>query len=256
MKKLLCLIVAIAILGLTVSGCSIPLKSVVPTSEKGDPKPELVTPTLEKITFIHYAKDSNRSKPVWDETVDIYKLMFGGIKWADTMQYEVNPDGSDLEEAEVLGALGASLETWNDAITGDFKLFNVDLEITEKGFVSGEELFEEELVRINRVTWGVLPWENAIAMCRFWFNPATKEIVESDVVFSIDFDWSVDETCSGVKMDLQSIATHEFGHNGLNDLYMPPSIELTMYGYSGYDETDKRTLGTGDISGIQELYGE
>jgi hypothetical protein len=56
-------------------------------------------------------------------------------------------------------------------------------------------------------------------------------------------------------MDLKNIATHEFGHNGLNDLYMPPSIALTMYGYSGYGETDKQTLGTGDISGIQALYG-
>jgi len=56
-------------------------------------------------------------------------------------------------------------------------------------------------------------------------------------------------------MDLQNIATHEFGHNGLNDLYMRPSIALTMYGYSDYGDIDKRSLGTGDWLGIQELYG-
>ena len=241
--------VAIAVLGIIVSGCIAPLKSVVPTSEKGDPKPELVTPTLEKITFIHYAKDSDHTKPVWDDTVDIYKFMFGGIKWADTMQYEVNTAGSggsgtNLDHDAVMIALSASLETWDTETP--FELFDDELKETTEGFNSGD--------RKNRVTWGVLPWENAIAMCRFWFNPATKEIVESDVVFSTDFIWSLEGEDS--KMDLQNIATHEFGHNGLNDLYMSPSIELTMYGYSDYDETYKRDLGTGDKLGIQKLYGE
>ena len=63
-EKLFYLMVVIAILGLIVSGCSIPLKSVVPTSKKGNPKPELGAPTLEKITFIHYAKPNDRSKPI------------------------------------------------------------------------------------------------------------------------------------------------------------------------------------------------
>ena len=103
--------VVIAILGLFVSGCSIPLKSVVPTSEKGNPKPELGAPIIEKTTFVHYAKPNDRSGPVWDDTVDIYKFMFGGIKWAETMQYEVNIAGSGLKKAEVLKALGASLDT-------------------------------------------------------------------------------------------------------------------------------------------------
>lgn len=243
MKKLIYLMVVIAVLGLIVSGCSIPLKSVVPTSEKGNPKPELGTPTLEKITFIHYVKPTTNSKPVWDDTVDIYKFMFGGIKWAATMQYEVNTAGSDLDDNDVMAALSASLETWDTETS--FELFDDELGVTKRKFNSGD--------RINRVTWGGLPWENAIAMCVFWFNPATKEIVESDVVFSTNFDWSVDGV-SGT-MDLQNIATHEFGHNGLNDLYMPPSTALTMYGYGDYGETKKRDLGIGDILGIQELYG-
>lgn len=249
-KKLIYLIVAIAILGLIVSGCSIPLKSVIPTSEKVNPKPEPGTPTLEKITFIHYAKSSGRSKPVGDDTVDKYKLLFGGVKWPATMKYWVNPTDSGLEETgEVLNALSASLDTWNTAITGEFKLFETPEE-DDSVYYSKDRDFT------NTVTWGELPWVNAIAMCAFWFNPVTKEILESDVVFSTDFSWSVDGTDSSDKMELQSIATHEFGHNGLNDLYIPPSTELTMYGYSSLGETKKRDLGTGDISGIRELYGE
>jgi len=244
MKKLIYLMVVIAILGLIVSGCSIPLKSVVPTSEKGNPKPELGTPTIEKITFIHYAKPNDRSKPVWDETVDKYKLLFGGIKWTETMTYEVNNTDSGLKSGDVISTLKASLETWD--IETPFELFDDTLRKTSGGFNSGD--------RINRVTWGELS-PGIIAICSMWFNPATKQIVESDIVFNTYYTWSTDEDCDDEAMDLQNIATHEFGHNGLNDLYMPPSTALTMYGYSDFGDIDKRSLGTGDISGIRKLYG-
>jgi len=208
---------------------------------------------VEGYAFVHYAKDSNeikKSKPVWDDTVDIYKFMFGGIKWESTMQYEVNPSSSGLDSAQVQTTLKSSLETWDSETS--FELFDDELGITNEGFFSGVEDGE----RINRVTWGKLPWVNAIAVNYFWFYTATKEMIESDVVFSTDYTWSLDNECSGDKMDLQSIATHEFGHNGLNDLYMPPSVKLTMHGISyGYCEIHKRDLGTGDVSGIKALYG-
>ncbi len=248
MKKLVYLIVMIVALGLIVSGC-IP---VVPTSEKGGPKPELGAPTLEKITFIHYAKDSNRSKPVWDDSVDMYKLMFGGIKWADTMQYEVNPAGSELDATAVMTALGDSLETWDSEI---YKV-NEEFELFDDPKVLSTKLNPGDLDYRNIVVWEDLSeiyGANVIAVTSFWFNPALKVIVDSDVVFSTKFDWSLSGETE--KMDLQNIATHEFGHNGLNDLYMPPSVALTMYGYSGYGGTDKRDLGTGDRLGIQKLYG-
>jgi len=96
-----------------------------------------------------------------------------------------------------------------------------------------------------------------------WINRYFETIVESDVAFSTSYTWA-DCTVTGSdcinpingKMDLQNIATHEFGHNGLGDLYMPPSKALTMHGYSWYGDIGKRDLGTGDISGIQALYGE
>lgn len=249
MKKLLYLMVVISILGLIVSGCSIPLKSVVPTSEKGNPKPEPGAPTLEKITFIHYAKSSGRSKPVPDGTVDKYKLLLGGIKWTETMTYEVNTDGSELNENEeaVISTLNASLETWDTETS--FELFD-KLSKLENDQKPGENDGH------NIVVWedlSVIYGANVIAVNYIWYNPATKEIVESDVVFSTNFKWSLSGDSD--KMDLLNIATHEFGHNGLNDLYMSPCTALTMYGYSSLGEIKKRDLGTGDVSGIQKLYG-
>jgi hypothetical protein len=200
---------------------------------------------VEGYAFVHYVKPAATSELVWDDTVDLYKFMFGGIKWADTMQYEVNPEGSKLDPDDVMPALTASLETWDSKTS--FELFGDALGTTTKGFNSGD--------RVNRVTWGDLD-SGIIAMNAFWYNPAMKVIVESDVVFSTDYPWSAsEEDCPTGAMDLKSIATHEFGHNGLNDLYMPPSVELTMYGYGDFGETHARTLGTGDISGIKALYG-
>ena len=209
---------------------------------------------VEGYVFVHYAKDSDHSKPVWDDTEDIYKFLLGGIKWFEPMTYEVNPDGSGLTKRQVLAALSASLDTWDTAIAEtplSFELFDDNLPTTKGGFNSGD--------RINRVTWDNLSeifGANVIAVNYFWFNSTTKEMIESDVRFNTEFIWSVGEVCSGDWMDLQSIATHEFGHNGLNDLYMSKSLALTMHGISyGYCETHKRDLGKGDISGIQALYG-
>jgi predicted Zn-dependent protease len=58
-------------------------------------------------------------------------------------------------------------------------------------------------------------------------------------------------------MDLQNIATHETGHGlGLDDVYQKTCSAVTMYGYSDYGETQKRTLETPDIVGLQMIYGE
>jgi len=43
---------------------------------------------------------------------------------------------------------------------------------------------------------------------------------------------------------------------GLDDLYELDASEETMYGYSTYGETKKRTLYIGDKEGIKKLYGE
>jgi hypothetical protein len=57
-------------------------------------------------------------------------------------------------------------------------------------------------------------------------------------------------------MDFLNIATHELGHGfGLGDLYQSKWSTQTMYGYADYGETMKRTLESGDIAGIQAIYG-
>jgi len=222
-------------------------------------KPANASPVLEKITFVHYAKGAKNIPPIADDSNDRFKLLYGGIRWASAMTYEVNLSASGFnsptEKGQAMAALSASLETWDDAITGKFELFDV-LAPTTETLVGGDVPDY-----INRIVWQDLGDSGVIAYNSFWFNRAEKKIVESDVVFNSDYDWSLDcgdedcESAGSEKMDLQNIATHEFGHNGLGDLYSPPTTALTMYGYSSEGEIDKRDLGTGDINGIQALYG-
>ncbi|MCK5459923.1 matrixin family metalloprotease [Candidatus Parcubacteria bacterium] len=200
---------------------------------------------VEGYAFVHYAKSTAKSKPVWDDTVDIYKFMRGGLKWANTIQYKINPSyigGLDQNDVEI--TLNASLEIWDSEISFEFFDSITTTTETSVGFDG-----------TNIVIWGYLGSSGTIAQNTIWFNRRTKEIVESDVVFNTHYIWSAVENCPDNAMDLQNIATHEFGHNGLGDLYMPKSVELTMHGYSDYGETKKQDLGTGDVSGIQELYG-
>jgi hypothetical protein len=71
---------------------------------------------------------------------------------------------------------------------------------------------------------------------------------------NVRFGWSLNGEAS--KMDVQNIMTHEFGHwCGLKDLYKDKDYWLTMYGYAGYAQTHKQTLGLGDITGLIAVYG-
>lgn len=98
---------------------------------------------------------------------------------------------------------------------------------------------------------------DVIGMASYWYNRATKEIVECDIMFNTDFQWGDGQANSAV-MDLQNIATHELGHFfNLADLYGTTDTQkaLTMYGYSWAGDIQKRSLAQGDVAGIQKVFG-
>ncbi len=104
-------------------------------------------------------------------------------------------------------------------------------------------------------SYGQTSWpfgSTAIAVNVYWYSGSL--IVHNDVCFNnYNFTWS-DSGQSG-RMDVQNIAAHEFGHNlCLNDIYDSYASEYTMYGYSGYGETKKRSLHQDDIDGIRYIY--
>jgi len=131
-----------------------------------------MTPSIEKVTFVHYAKPSSDSKPTWDDSIDNFRLIAGGVRWSDTIGYEVNPAGSGLDPEVVRSTLQTSSETW-DAQT-PFELFAPPA-LTAETTIGRDGK--------NRVVWGSLD-PGVIAVTYLWYKPATKQIIEFDMVFN------------------------------------------------------------------------
>jgi hypothetical protein len=225
-----------------------------PVIEKEDNNLNLMPPGLEKIVYIHYKKGF--AKPSWagggEKESKCYDFLARGAKWKTLpVNYVIDPDNPDgLTEEFITSAIHAGAEEWDNHTSAElFGTYSIDYNAS---WDSDQPDGRNELV------FGDYPEEGVIAVTVVWgyFSgpPSLREIKEFDVLFDTDFTWG-DATIDPV-MDLQNIATHEIGHGaGLDDLYSTDCSEQTMYGYSDYGETKKRDLASGDIAGIQELYG-
>jgi hypothetical protein len=196
---------------------------------------------IVKYTFIHYQSSHKGGKS--GNTNGAYSLYKGGVKWAEgvIVSYKVNSSNAPGGEK----AIEASFKEWDDETSRN--LFADSAAPTKKSGVS----YDGE----NTISWTSIPQQGVIAMCSFWVNTKSKQIVEFDIEFNTYYAWG---TCgdSGV-MDIQNIATHEIGHTlVLNDLYQQANSAQTMYGYSDFGDITKRTLESGDIAGLRALYGK
>jgi Matrixin len=170
-----------------------------------------------------------------------------GYHW-DTLPVAiiVNPTYNGLSENFVLSAVDAGAETW-DAATG--------MELVHTSTDSSATADTSTADGKNEVVFGNLGDSRIIAQCTYWYYLGSKHLADFDIVFNTQFGWG-DASTDASKMDLQNIATHEIGHGfGLGDIYQSKLSALTMYGYAGEGQTNKRTLEPGDIAGIQALYG-
>jgi len=196
----------------------------------------------EKIVFIHYKKGYGKPQK---EDKGYYKLLVKGAKWRDLL-IDVTI-GLDITESAINSAMGEWEEHTSAVLFGD--IYYNETADWDSDKPDGD----------NELVFGDYPQEGVIAVCIVWGyfggRPSLREIIEFDIMFDTDYEWSL--TGEFDKMDLQNIATHELGHGlGLGDLYKLRTSEETMYGYSTEGETKKRDLYLGDIAGIQELYGE
>jgi len=248
MKKLIYLMVVIAILGLIVSGCSIPLKSVVPTSEKGNPKPELGAPAIERGVFVDHGYSSPPWYPPEDET-DSYRLG-PKLHWDSiNLPIDVKVYSKDTLIG-VFSAVLAALEEWEKYTpTSLYGSIAEDSTNPPPGAVLDGE---------NTMSWGTIDGPGGIiGVCYYWYYANSKEMVEFDIVFDVEETWSTVEATDTGAFDVQNIATHEAGHTlVLGDLHSPKDGALTMHAYTWLGDTVKRTLGSGDILGVRAIYGE
>lgn len=200
--------------------------------------------TIRSKTFITYVD------PLGDEGTDTYNVYeYSGIHWSEgsIVTYSVNTKGAP---AGAVAAIADAFETWDAEIENS--LFSDDVQTISR--VKGNR-FDGK----NVISWGGLR-RGVIAQTTVWYN-SESEIIEFGMVFNKAYKWGIDLDGEGTEysltnaFDVQNIATHEAGHTlMLLDLYIPAASALTMYGYGDYGETYARSLGAGDISGINVIY--
>lgn len=123
------------------------------------------------------------------------------------------------------------------------------------GVSSGKQGNAGTLDGVNQIEFVSLGASSTIAVTTTWYYRQTGEAVESDGQYNTYYSWSTSGAAGS--MDVLNIAAHEIGHTfGLNHPKGAGGIScLTMYAYANTGETQKRTLGDGDILGIEAIYG-
>jgi hypothetical protein len=209
---------------------------------------------VERGTFVHYphAKGQAGGGATGDQVND-YK--YSGIHWAGStpvVSYKINPvNNQGLQDKQVVSAADSAFQEWMDHDPADGQY----IRFVDDGLTSAETSANPSMDGANTVSFEPLnsAYPNAIAVTFYWYSRGTKALLETDTVFNSDLPWSV--SGDSQSYDLRNIATHEFGHwLVLGDLYSLRDSALTMYGYGGLGETEKRTLGKGDITGINKIY--
>lgn len=178
--------------------------------------------------------------PATDCTATGYS--FTGWKWTTTENYRVdtwNPSG--IAASTVVSIFQTSGETWDGQVAA-----NIYGSVSAGGSRANIPVYDG----FNQFGWKDLS-STTIASTWTWKSSSSVSALESDAAYNTDFGWS-SSGASG-KMDLQNIATHELGHTfGLG--HSTSGSCLTMYPSGSLGETQKRTLGDGDINGIKARY--
>ena len=180
-----------------------------------------------------------------------YTVLSKSAEWKTVENYIVDPTNNrGLSSTFVKDTFAASLASWND--NSPTTIFGSEV----TGLVDGIDSVTTD--GKNEIMFGSIDEPGVIAVTITWGiyggPPQGRELVEWDAFFDeVDFDWGDADIDSGV-MDLQNIATHEFGHAA--GLGHPDSTctEETMYAFASIDKTKKRSLNAGDIAGIDDLY--
>jgi hypothetical protein len=205
---------------------------------------------VEGYAFVHKKNDAksntNAAKPSRNPLC--YAVLASGAKWKNVEPWEVY-SGAGLDGTFLLNRVTQDINTWetaaqNSNILGSGKIGT--------GVVTDPYTFDD----VNQISFGDLD-PNTIAVTvtwGTWSGPTNqRKIVAWDQVFNTDYLWSSSGEAN--KMDFANISTHELGHAmGLADIYDTGCSAVTMYGYGAPGETQKQTLETADITGINLLY--
>jgi len=234
-------------IGLALMAALVVLTLAVAGPGQGKRQANAAPPEIERGMFVNRPLSSPPWYPYECEDTDSYRWA-PSYHWANpSITVLVNPTASGFADLDaVVAEVGKGFAAW-DAESGPYS-----------ATVSRDDTVGPGLDWVNTVSWGTIDGPGGIiAVTYFWYYVNTKELVDCDIIFDAAELWSISTSVPSDKFDVWNIATHEAGHTlVLADLRSPKDGALTMHAYTWPGDDFKRTLGTGDTLGIQEIYGE
>jgi hypothetical protein len=208
------------------------------TFPTGNPNVPFVTVDLLCVTSL-----IDDVSPATDCTAKAYSVT--GWHWATPYnnQWDTsNPFG--ISSSSVLSASSASGNTWDQAVAAD--IYGSATSGGSAGNIRHQDF-------VNQMGFKNLGGGGTIAVTYTW-QYSDGRAAESDAAFNTFFAWGTNGGSN--VMDLQGIATHEIGHTfGMGHTSTASANScLTMYPYGNYGQTYQRTLGDGDLLGIDAIY--
>ena len=214
---------------------------------------------VDGFAIVHKKEAGEKQNNAKSVAGSCYGYLAKGAKWKTVEDWIVNPANTrSLNENDVFTIFQNAVAKWEDATDGNVTN-GTGVNVFGNGTPTSDTLIADTIAPDgkNEAYFDDIADPNTIAVTIVWgyFSGPTfaRQLVEWDQVYDdVTYDWS---TAGDVdKMDLNNVVTHEIGHGfGMADLYNT-CTEETMYGYATNGETKKRTLNTGDITGINNLY--
>ena len=187
----------------------------------------------------------------------------GGVRLRWTMprvRWMVTERGAPgVTPSQLQAALAQAFKTWEDVPTAS-------LAFEFAGFTSAEPEEDDNLSVIGFTSHPEL--ERVLGATSFLFDEETGEIVEADIFFNSQFEWSAAASGQAGRFDLQSVAVHEIGHflglghSAIGETEMRAEGGRRVLGSGavmfpislGRGSTADRTLLPDDIAGVSDLY--
>lgn len=179
---------------------------------------------------------------------ELYVLQEGGVRW-ETLPVETTvgigtaPPGVSVQEAR--DAIQAAMQAWNDVAGVPDVFAPPQFDDSLESVTLGND--------VNEFVWSDIG-DDPVGRANIRWDSETRRLEEVNIRLNDAYQWST--TSSDDAFDVQSLATHELGHHGLDDLSDPAAADQTMFHESARGNTKKRSLAAGDIAGWQVAYGD
>ncbi|MCX5801312.1 MAG: FG-GAP-like repeat-containing protein [Candidatus Eisenbacteria bacterium] len=200
--------------------------------------------------------DCDQSCTIW-KNAGSYAYWYPYLqRWADSdlpVTYYINQNGASLCTGNEFNAVQRALTNWENVLTAYWA--GCYGGVTDKDSGAYPEPVQKD--GFNVVSWedmgNAAPLTYGLA---HWWWDAQNYNYECDITFNDNaaVPWSAlrADSCLRGKYDLESVATHEFGH--WMSFGHSCDTKATMYCFSDSNETHKRTLNECDVSAMHWRY--